>query len=172
MKICTSELVTQINQCLATTSTPIHCCIHASIHETLRARFLWGKWLCDKISYSNESINSYLYIGDPKQPNIEDTVSDESSQIQSQKVKVETYNTEKTKGNVQMGKRKDFRKFDKAQLWWLGDLLRASPKLQLLSGVHSVQYLSKVVQGRNSGEPAAKAQWCMWGVKAGLCGQI
>ena len=37
------------------------------------------------------------------------------------------------------------------------------------------QYLSKVVQGRTSGKlvtgsRAAKAQWCTWGAKAGLCG--
>lgn len=43
---------------------------------------------------------TYLYKGHPKHRYIEDTVSDESSQVQSQEVKVETYNTEnKTKCN-------------------------------------------------------------------------
>lgn len=40
----------------------------------------------------------YLYIGHPKQCYIEDTVRDESSQVQSQEVKVETYNTENKLG--------------------------------------------------------------------------
>lgn len=37
---------------------------------------------------------AYLYVGDPKHPNVEDTVCDESSQVQSHKVEVETYNTD------------------------------------------------------------------------------
>lgn len=37
---------------------------------------------------------SYLYIWDPEQTYVEDTVSDEASQVESQEVKVETYNTE------------------------------------------------------------------------------
>ena len=41
----------------------------------------------------------------------------------------------------------------------------------------SGQYLSKAVQGGNSGEPATgswvvKAHWCTWGVKPGRCGPI
>lgn len=37
----------------------------------------------------------YLYKRHPKQRYIEDAVSNESSQVQSQEVKVETYNTER-----------------------------------------------------------------------------
>lgn len=37
---------------------------------------------------------AHLYVGDPKHPNVEDTVRDESSQIKSHEVEVETYNAD------------------------------------------------------------------------------
>ncbi len=60
-----------------------------------------------------------------------------------------------------MGKRKDLSEFDKGQIVISRRLVRASPKLQLLWGVPGL-YISKVVQGRNSGEPATGS----WAEKA------
>ncbi len=43
---------------------------------------------------------SYLYRGHPEKSDIEDTVSDEARQVESQEVEVETYNTENKLVNV------------------------------------------------------------------------
>lgn len=62
------------------------------------------------------------------------------------------------------------------QAWGFEQVWQGSAsELQLLcSLVCNGEYLLKLVQGRNTCEPvtgswAAKAQWCMWGMKASCC---
>lgn len=52
-----------------------------------------------------------------------------------------------------MGKHKDFNGFGKGQNVMKDDWVEATPKLQLLWDFLGVQYESKVVQGKSSGEP-------------------